>query len=161
METGDISTEICLMRYMFNVGFRHKKTPVGSGEGESPFKEWGETNRTNVEEKLRERWGGNDNTIMMKAVGFHFILSSHVGMNLENDISGQLEYEQFVCAQNELALCKRKPCSYTFILSDEPLMQMHYHTYNLDEGGSENRQICTCTNWQLHKVHLSNMHSSL
>lgn len=98
---------------------------------------------------------------MMKAVGFHFILSSHVGMNLENDISGQLEYEQFVCAQNELALCKRKPCSYTFILSDEPLMQMHYHTYNLDEGGSENRQICTCTNWQLHKVHLSNMHSSL
>lgn len=40
---------------------------------------------------------------MMKAVGFHFILSSHVGMNLENDISGQLEYEQFVCAQNELA----------------------------------------------------------
>lgn len=47
--------------------------------------------------------GGNDNTIMMKAVGFHFILSSHVGMNLENDISGQLEYEQFVCAQNEFA----------------------------------------------------------
>lgn len=102
---------------------------------------------------------------MMKAVGFHFILSSHVGMNLENDISGQLEYEQFVCAQNELALCKRKPCSYTFILSDEPLMQMHYHTYNLDEGVSllcENRQMCTCTKPLSYvQVNLSNMQSSL
>lgn len=88
---------------------------------------------------------------MMKVVGFHFILSSHVGMNLENDISGQLECEQFVCAQNELALCKRKPCSYTFILSDEPLMQMHYHTYNLDEGGS---LLCENTNVHLHKTTL-------
>lgn len=92
------------------------------GGGESLFKEWGETNQTNVEEKLRE--GGNDNTIMMKAVGFHFILSSHVRMNLENDIRGQLEYEQFVCAQTVLAVCEGKPCPHTFILSDECLMQI-------------------------------------
>lgn len=78
------------MRYMFNVWFGYKKTPVGLEEGESLFKERGETNRTNVEEKLRERWRrrGGDNTVMMKAVGFHFILSSRVRMNLENDIRG-------------------------------------------------------------------------
>lgn len=41
---------------------------------------------------------------MMKEAGFHFILSSHVRMILENDIREQLEYEQFVCAQTVLAL---------------------------------------------------------
>lgn len=61
---------------------------------------------------------------MMKAVDFHFILSSRVIMNLENDIREQLEYEQFVCAQTGLALCEREPCPYTFILSDECLVQI-------------------------------------
>lgn len=76
-----------------------------------------------MEEKLRGRRVGDDNTILMKAVGFHFILSSHVRMNLENDIRGQLEYEQFVCTQTVLAMCEGNPCLYTFILSDECLMQ--------------------------------------
>lgn len=116
---------------MFNVWYRYKKIPVGTREGESLFKEWGETNRTSVEENLREK-GGNDNTIMMKAAGFHFILSSHVRMNLENDIRGQLEYEQFVFAQTVLALWQGKPCPYTFILSDERLMQIPLET----RGGS-------------------------
>lgn len=69
-----------------------------------------------------KRGRGSDNTIMMKAVGFHFILSSHVRMNLQNDIRGQLEYERFVCAQTVLAVCEGKPCPYTFIPSDECLM---------------------------------------
>ena len=67
-------------------------------------------------------WGGVDNTMLMKAVGFHLILSSHVRMNLENHIRGQLEYEQFVSAQTVLAVCKGNPCLYTFILSDECFM---------------------------------------
>lgn len=61
---------------------------------------------------------------MMKAVGFHFILSSHVIMNLENDIREQLEYEQFVCSQTGLAEYEGEPWSNTFILSDECLLQI-------------------------------------
>lgn len=37
-------------------------------------------------------------------------------------LGGQLEYEQFVCAQSVLAVCEGNPCLYTFILSDECLM---------------------------------------
>lgn len=107
---------------MFNEWFGYKKILVGI-ESESLFKE---TNQTNLEKKLREK-GGNYITIMMKAVGFHFILNSHVKINLQNirhDIRGQLEYEQFVCDLTALAECEGKPCPYTFILSDECLMQI-------------------------------------
>lgn len=54
-------------------------------------------------------------------------------MNLENDIRGQLEYEQFVFAQTVLALCKGKPCPYTFILCDECLMLIPL-PYSVEEG---------------------------
>lgn len=40
--------------------------------------------------RIAEKGRGNDNTIMMKVVGFHFILSSRVRVNLENDIRGSL-----------------------------------------------------------------------
>lgn len=43
----------------------------------------------------RRNWEGDDNTMMMKAAGFHFFLSSHVRMNLQNDTRGQFKYEQF------------------------------------------------------------------
>lgn len=82
-----------------------------------------------------KRGRGSDNTIMMKAVGFHFILSSHVRMNLQNDIRGQLEYEQFVCAQTVLAVCEGKPCPYTFIPSDECLMPIPLPYLQLSEEG--------------------------
>lgn len=98
---------------------------------------WEEVNHClrNEVKRIRPTWrrnsekrvgggGGGDNTIMMKAVGFHFILSSHVRMNLQNDIRGQLEYEQFVWAQTVLAVCEGRPCPYTFILSDEWLMRI-------------------------------------
>ncbi len=43
----------CLM-YALDI----KRSQWAQGEGESLFKKWGETNQTNVEEKLREREGG-------------------------------------------------------------------------------------------------------
>lgn len=60
---------------------------------------------------MRKGGGGGDNTIMMKAAGFHFISSCHVRMNLENDVKGQLEYVPFVCAQTGLAVCEGETLS--------------------------------------------------
>ena len=103
-----------------------KRFPVGMVEKKVNHCLRNEVKQINVEEKRRGEKGrrGGDNTIMMKAVGFHFILSSHVIMNLENDIREQFENEQFVCAQTGLARCEGKPCPYTFILSDERSVQI-------------------------------------
>lgn len=61
----------------------------------------------------RRKCGGKGvdaNTMLMETVGFHFILSSCVRINLENDIRGALEYDQFGCPQTVLAVCERNPC---------------------------------------------------
>lgn len=57
----------------------------------------------------RRNWEGSNNTIMLKAIRFHFVLSSHVRMNLQNDIRGTCIW--IFWAQT---VCKGKLCPYIY-----------------------------------------------
>lgn len=67
--------------------------------------------------------GVDNNTTLTEAVDFHFIFRSRVRMNLENDIRGALDCDQFVCTQTVLAVYEGDPCLYAFILLNKCFLQ--------------------------------------